>query len=161
MRRPIKKKIRIAPDSRYNSERLEKFINNVMLDGKKETARKVVYGALDEIKKLEEKGEGTAREPLEVFEEAIRNVGPSVEVRSRRVGGANYQVPREVRAERRQALAMRWIIAAARAKSGGPLSHFLADELVQAANNEGSAIKKKEDTHRMAEANRAFAHFAW
>jgi small subunit ribosomal protein S7 len=161
MRRPIKKKIRIAPDARYNSERLEKFINNVMLDGRKETARKVVYGALDEIKAIEEKKGDGARGPLEVFEEAIRNVGPSVEVRSRRVGGANYQVPREVRAERRQALAMRWIITAARAKSGGKLSHFLADELLQAANNEGSAVKKKEDTHRMADSNRAFAHFAW
>jgi len=156
MRRPIKKKIRIAKDNRYNSERLEKFINNVMLDGKKETARKVVYGALDEIKK-----QITDKEPLEVFEEAIRNVGPSVEVRSRRVGGANYQVPREVRPERRQALAMRWIITAARAKSGGPASKFFAEEIIAAANNEGVAIKKKEDTHKMAEANRAFAHFAW
>ena len=156
MRRPVKKKIRIAKDNRYQSERLEKFINNVMLDGKKETARKVVYGALDEVKK-----QITDKEPLEVFEEAIRNVGPSVEVRSRRVGGANYQVPREVRPERRQALAMRWIIAAARARSGGPASKFFAEEIIAAANNEGVAIKKKEDTHKMAEANRAFAHFAW
>ena len=156
MRRPIKKKLKLRPDHRYNSERLEKFINNVMLDGKKETARNVVYAALDGIKaKAEDK------DPLEVFEEAIRNVGPSVEVRSRRVGGANYQVPREVRPERRQALAMRWIINAARAKSGGPMSGFLAEELLQAANNEGTAVKKKEDTHKMAEANRAFAHFAW
>ncbi len=156
MRRPIKKKHRIAPDHRYKSERLEKFINNVMLDGKKETARKVVYSALDEIKNKEE-----GKDPLEVFEEAIRNVGPSVEVRSRRVGGANYQVPREVRPERRQALAMRWIIAAARGKSGGPAHKFYAEELIAAANNEGAAVKKKEDTHKMAEANRAFAHFAW
>ena len=156
MRRPIKKKIKISPDHRYNSERLEKFINNVMLDGKKETARKVVYMALDQIKK-----EVEDKEPLEVFEEAIRNVGPSVEVRSRRVGGANYQVPREVRPERRQALAMRWIINAARARSGGPAYKFYAEELMQAANNEGVAIKKKDDTLRMAEANRAFAHFAW
>jgi len=156
MRRPIKKKHTISPDIRYKSERLEKFINNVMLDGRKETARKVVYGALDEIKKQVEE-----KDPIEVFEEAIRNVGPSVEVRSRRVGGANYQVPREVRPERRQALAMRWIIAAARAKSGGPAAKFYAEEILAAANNEGSAIKKKEDTHKMAEANRAFAHFAW
>lgn len=156
MRRPIKKKLRIAPDSRYQSEVLEKFINYVMFDGKKETARKVVYGALEEIKK-----QVADKSPLEVFEEALRNVGPSVEVRSRRVGGANYQVPREVRPERRQALAMRWIIAAARAKSGGAASKFYADELMAAAKNEGSAFKKKEDTHRMAEANRAFAHFAW
>jgi small subunit ribosomal protein S7 len=156
MRRPIKKKLRIAPDSRYQNEVLEKFINYVMFDGKKEIARKVVYGALDEIKEqIKDKS------PLEVFEEALRNVGPTVEVRSRRVGGANYQVPREVRPERRQALAMRWIIAAARAKSGGPASKFYADELIAASKNEGSAFKKKEDTHRMAEANRAFAHFAW
>jgi len=140
MRRPIKKKHTISPDIRYKSE----------------TARKVVYGALDEIKKQVEE-----KDPIEVFEEAIRNVGPSVEVRSRRVGGANYQVPREVRPERRQALAMRWIIAAARAKSGGPAAKFYAEEILAAANNEGSAIKKKEDTHKMAEANRAFAHFAW
>lgn len=156
MRRPIKNKPRIAPDARYNSERLEKFINNVMLDGKKETARKLIYAALDEIKKQVED-----KEPLEVFEEALRNVGPSVEVRSRRVGGANYQVPREVRPERRQALAMRWIITAARAKSGASASKFYAEELIAAANSEGTAFKKKEDTHRMAEANRAFAHFAW
>ncbi len=156
MRRPIKKKLRIAKDNRYGSRRLEKFINSVMLDGKKETARKIIYDALDEIKE-----QVKDKEPLEVFEEAIRNVGPSVEVRSRRVGGANYQVPREVRPERRQALAMRWIIAAARAKSGGPASKFYAEELIAAANNEGVAIKKKEDTHKMAEANRAFAHFAW
>ena len=156
MRRPIKKKLRISKDSRYNSERLQKFINNVMLDGKKETARKVVYGALNIIKE-----EVKDKEPLEVFEEALQNVGPSVEVRSRRVGGANYQVPCEVRPERRQALAMRWIITAARAKKGGAASKFYAEELIAAANNEGIAVKKKEDTLRMAEANRAFAHFAW
>lgn len=156
MRRPIKKKLRIAKDIRYDSERLEKFINNIMFDGKKETARRVVYEALDVIKK-----EVKDKEPMEVFEDAIRNVSPSVEVRSRRVGGANYQVPCEVRPERRQALAMRWIINAARAKSGGSSSKFFAEELIAAANSEGSAFKKKEDTHRMAEANRAFAHFAW
>lgn len=156
MRRPIKKKLRISADSRYNSERLEKFINNVMKDGKKETARNVIYDAFEEIKK-----QVKDKEPLEVFEEALRNVGPSVEIRSRRVGGANYQVPCEVRPERRQALAMRWIINAARAKSGGPASKFFADELIAASNNEGTAFKKKEDTQRMAEANRAFAHFAW
>jgi small subunit ribosomal protein S7 len=156
MRRPIKKKLKITPDSRYKSEKVEKFINNVMLDGRKETARKVVYDAFEEIKKLAE-----VENPLEVFEEALRNVGPSVEVRSRRVGGANYQVPREVRPERRQALAMRWIIAAARSKSGGPAYKFYAEELVAASRNEGSAVKKREDTHRMADANKAFAHFAW
>lgn len=156
MRRPIKKKLSISPDTRYKSERVEKFINNVMLDGKKETARKVVYDAFEEIKKLAE-----VEDPLAVFEEAMRNVGPTVEVRSRRVGGANYQVPVEVRPARRQALAMRWIINAARAKNGGPASKFYAEEIVAASRNEGSAVKKKEDTHRMAEANKAFAHFAW
>jgi len=156
MRRPIRNKPKIAPDIRYSSERLEKFINNVMLDGRKETARRVVYAAFDEIKKIAE-----TENPLEVFEAAIRNASPSVEVRSRRVGGANYQVPREVRPERRQALAMRWILLAARAKSGGSMSKFLAEELVAASRNEGSAFKKKEETHRMADANRAFAHFAW
>lgn len=156
MRRPVKNRNQAKPDYRYNSERLEKFINNVMKEGKKETARKIVYSALDEIKK-----QVPEKEPLEVFEDAIRNVGPTVEVRSRRVGGANYQVPREVRPERRQALAMRWIINTARARSGGPAYKFFAEEIVSAANNEGAAIKKKEDTHRMAEANRAFAHFAW
>lgn len=156
MRRPIKHKLKIIPDARYKSERVEKFINNVMLSGKKETARKIVYDAFDAIKEL-----AKTDNPLEVFEEALRNVGPTVEVRSRRVGGANYQVPREVRPERRQALAMRWIISAARAKNGGPASKFYADEILAASRNEGSAFKKKEDTHRMAEANRAFAHFAW
>lgn len=156
MRRPIKNKLTIAPDVRYNSERVSKFINCVMLDGRKETARKVVYDAFEDIKKLAE-----TEDPLAIFEDAIRNVGPTVEVRSRRVGGANYQVPREVRPERRQALAMRWILLAARSKSGGPASKFLAQELVSAAKNEGEAIKKRENVHKMAEANRAFAHFAW
>jgi small subunit ribosomal protein S7 len=156
MRRPIKKKRALTPDHRYKSVRVEKLINCLMHDGKKEAARKVVYGALEEIKKRDE-----TKDPLEVFEEAIRNVGPTVEVRSRRVGGANYQVPHEVRPERRQTLAMRWLIEGVRSKSGGPASKFLADELIAAAKNEGNAIKKKEDTHRMAEANRAFAHFAW
>ncbi len=155
MRRPIKKKLKIQPDIRYKSERLAKFINNVMHDGSKATAQRLVYRAFDEIAKKADAGD-----PLEVFEAAIRNVGPSVEVRSRRVGGANYQVPREVRPERRQALAMRWILTAARAKKG-PMHLSLADELVAASRSEGSAWKKKEETHRMADANRAFAHFAW
>lgn len=154
MRRPLKKKLSITPDAEYQSERIAKFINTIMLDGKKVAARKVVYGALDIIK------EG-GQDPLEVFETAMRNVGPSVEVRSRRVGGANYQVPREVRPERRQALAMRWIIGAVRAKKGVKTSKSLAEELLAAAKNEGVAVKKREDTHKMAEANRAFAHFAW
>jgi small subunit ribosomal protein S7 len=141
---------------KYNSVRVEKFINSVMWDGKKSTARKVVYDALDIIK------EKTKTEnPVEIFETAIRNVGPAMEIRSRRVGGANYQVPREVRPERKMALAFRWILLAARSGKGKPMAQKLATELISASNNEGSAIKKKEDTHRMAEANKAFAHFAW
>lgn len=156
MRRPVKNRNKPVGDIRHDSERVEKFINCVMQDGKKETARKVVYGAFEEIKKIAETDDA-----LEVFETALKNVGPTVEVRSRRVGGANYQVPREVRPERRQALAMRWIITAARAKKGGKAAKAIAEELVLASKNEGTAVKKREDTHRMAEANRAFAHFAW
>lgn len=156
MRRPIKNKHTTPPDEKYNSELLEKFINTVMLNGKKTVARKAVYAALDEIKNRE-----GAADPLAVFEMAVQNVSPSIEVRSRRVGGANYQVPREVRAERRRALAFRWIIAAARSGKGKPMYHKLADELILASKNEGAAFKKKEDVHRMAEANRAFAHLAW
>jgi len=141
---------------KYNSLRVEKFINSVMRDGKKSTARKVVYDALDFIQ------EKTKDEhPVEIFETAIRNVGPAMEIRSRRVGGANYQVPREVRPERKQALAFRWILIAARGKKGKPMHEKLAEEIILASNNEGSAIKKKEDTLRMAESNKAFAHFAW
>jgi len=127
-----------------------------MHDGKKDVARTVVYDALQEVQKKTKNDK-----PLEVFEEALRNVSPAMEVRSRRVGGANYQVPREVRPERRTALAMRWIIGAARGKSGQSMAARLADELIAAANQEGAAFKKKEDTHKMAEANKAFAHFAW
>ena len=156
MRRPIKTPHAISPDIKYGSVRLEKFINSVMHDGKKSTARSVVYDALDIVK------EKTKNEtPLELFEVAIRNVGPAMEIRSRRVGGANYQVPVEVRAERKQALAFRWILIAARARKGMPMANRLAEELIAASNNEGSAIKKKEDTLRMAESNKAFAHFAW
>ena len=156
MRRPVKNRHMVSPDLKYNSLKLEKFINYIMLEGKKSTARKVVYGALDEIgKKMK------TETPMEVFETALRNVGPAMEIRSRRVGGANYQVPREVRPERKQALAYRWIIDAARARKGMPMQKRLAEELIAAANNEGSAVKKREDTHKMAEANKAFAHFAW
>jgi small subunit ribosomal protein S7 len=128
-----------------------------MLRGQKETARKVVYAAFDEIKNAKEGG----GDPVEIFETAVRNAGPQMEVRSRRVGGANYQVPREVRPERRLALALRWIIGAARGQKGVPMHKALAQELMAAAREEGAAVKKKEDTHKMAEANRAFAHFAW
>lgn len=156
MRRKVKNRNIVQPDLSYNSQKLAKFINCVMLDGKKNTARKIVYGAFDIIK------EKTSNpNPLEVFDTAIKNVSPLVEVRSRRIGGANYQVPREVRPERRLALAMRWILLAARSKKGTKMNLRLAEELIAAANNEGEAVKKRENTHRMAEANKAFAHFAW
>ena len=156
MRRPVKNRNIPEADSIYGSVKLARFINYVMLDGKKETARKIVYGALDIIKeKMKDK------EPLEVFELALKNAGPSTEVRSRRVGGANYQVPVPVRPERQEALAMRWIIAGARSKKGKEMKEFLAEELMQAAQGEGEAVKKKENVLKMAEANKAFAHFAW
>lgn len=156
MRKKIKDKKILEPDIVYNSQKLAKFINNVMLNGKKETARKSVYKAFEIIK--EKTGNPN---PLEVFDTAIKNAGPLVEVRSRRIGGANYQVPREVRPERRTALAMRWIIGAARGKKGAPIHEKLAEELILASKNEGAACKKRDDTHKMAEANKAFAHFAW
>lgn len=156
MRRPVKKRNEVAPDLVYNSVKVEKFINYVMERGKKNTARKIVYGAFDVIKEKT----GT-KNPLEVFELALKNAGPTVEVRSRRVGGANYQVPREVRSDRRVALAMRWILAAAKSKKGSSMYIRLADELIAASQGEGEAVKKKENTHKMAEANKAFAHFAW
>ena len=144
----------IAPDPRYKSVLLGKFINNIMTRGKKSVARKVVYSSFDLIKGK------TDKEPLEIFEAAVKNVAPVVEVKSRRVGGANYQVPIEVTPKRRQALSFRWIIGAARAKKGRPMAQKLAEELMLAADNQGDAIRKKQDVHRMAEANRAFAHFA-
>jgi len=156
MRRPVKNRRGVLPDSVYGSVDLARFINYVMLDGKKETARRIVYGALDIIKEKE-----SGKEPIEVFEAALQNAGPVMEVRSRRVGGANYQVPVEVRPARQKQLAMRWIVQAARNKKGKDIKHFLADELILAANNEGEAVKKKENVHKMAEANKAFAHFAW
>ena len=155
MRRPVKNRNIVGPDMIYNSVNVSKFINCVMLHGKKNTARDIVYGSFDLIK------EKTKREPLEVFEEALQNTGPTMEVRSRRVGGANYQVPREVRSERRLNLSMRWIIDVARSKSGSSMKDRLAEELILASQKEGDAVKKKENTHKMAEANKAFAHFAW
>jgi small subunit ribosomal protein S7 len=154
MRRPLKNKHPRRPDAEYNSEAITRFINTVMWDGKKDTARTLVYDALEIIKQGE-------KDPLETFETAIRNVAPLMEVRSRRVGGANYQVPREVPQQRRVSLAYRWLINAARAQKGKPMAQKLADQILQAANNEGTAIKKKDDMHRMADANKAFAHFAW
>jgi len=156
MRRKITNRNIVNPDFVYNSQKLEKFINYIMWSGKKETARKVMYKAFDIIK--EKTGNPN---PLEIFDLALRNAGPMTEVRSKRIGGANYQVPIEVRPERRVALAMRWIRDAARGGKGKPMHLKLADELIAASKNEGSAIKKKEDTHKMAEANKAFAHFAW
>ena len=154
MRRPIKKKRTWRPDPEYKSEAVARFINAVMWDGKKDTARAVVYGAFNKIKE-------TGADPLETFDAAIRNVSPLMEVRSRRVGGANYQVPREVPQTRRLALAYRWLITAARSKKGRPMATKLADELLAASKNEGDAMKKRDEMHRMADANKAFAQFAW
>lgn len=156
MRRKVKNRNVAKPDSVYESEKIGKFINYVMLSGKKNAARDIVYGALDIMKK--EAGEDNF---METFETAIKNTGPTMEVRSRRVGGANYQVPREVRPERRLALSMKWIIDAARSKKGKPMAARLAEEMMLAAKNEGEAVKKRENTHKMAEANKAFAHFTW
>ncbi len=157
MRRPIKKRAPLTKDARYDSVNVSRLINYIMVRGQKETARKVVYAAFEVIKEAKEGGGN----PVEIFETAIRNAGPQMEVRSRRVGGANYQVPREVRPERRLALALRWIITAARGQKGVPMFKALGAEIMSAAKEEGTAVKKKEDTHKMAEANRAFAHFAW
>lgn len=156
MRRKRNVKRDIAPDPAHNSVLVAKFTNYLMYDGKKATAQRVMKAMFAEIQKIKKE-----EDPLKVMEEAIRNVSPSVELRPRRVGGATYQVPREVSPDRRLALAIRWILAAARAKSGKPMAQRLADEFMLALKNEGAAIKKKQDTHRMAEANRAFAHFAW
>ena len=156
MRRKLKAKTPITPDSVYESEKVAKFINYTMLEGKKTTARAVVYRALDEIKT-----QAKTENPLEIFELALKNTGPTMEVRSRRVGGANYQIPREVRPERRNQLSMKWIIEAARSKKGKPMHEKLAEEIILASNNEGEAVKKRENTHKMADANKAFAHFAW
>ncbi len=144
----------IEPDPKYNSVLVSKFVNKIMERGKKSVARKIVYQAFDVVHAK------TKQEPLDVFELALKNVAPQVEVKSRRVGGANYQVPVEVRGDRRQALSIRWVIEAAKGKKGKPMHQKLAEELVLASKNEGDAIKKKLDVHRMAEANRAFAHFA-
>ena len=156
MRRKLKAKPKIQPDVIYDSEKITKFVNYCMGSGKKTTARKIVYESLEVIKEKTKNSN-----PLEVFESALKNTGPTMEVRSRRVGGANYQVPREVRPERRQFLSMKWIIDAARAKKGKAMAEKLADEIIAASNNEGEAVRKRENTHKMAEANKAFAHFAW
>ena len=149
------KRIEVLPDPVYNSVVLTKFINQIMLDGKKSTAERIVYGAFDIIK------ERTGKEPIEVFEEAMNNVMPVLEVKARRVGGANYQVPIEVRADRRQTLGIRWIVMNAKKHSGKGMEEKVAGELMEAAANTGASVKKREDTHNMAEANKAFAHFRW
>ncbi len=148
----------ILPDPKYGSHLLAKFMNMIMNDGKKSVAERIIYGALDRISERETQGDEKA---LELLQQALENVKPVVEVKSRRVGGATYQVPVEVRTARRQTLAMRWVIDAARKRSEKSMAHRLAHELIDAADNRGTAVKKKEDTHRMAEANKAFSHYRW
>ncbi len=154
-RRHAAEKREILPDAKYGDRVITKFMNNLMLDGKKSVAESIVYGAL-------ERAQGRLkREPVTLFHEALDNVKPSVEVRSRRVGGATYQVPVEVRTERREALAIRWLIAAARKRNENTMEERLAAELADACNNRGTAVKKREDTHKMADANKAFSHYRW
>lgn len=153
MRKNVAKKHRILKDSKYGDELLTKFVNNIMLDGKKSTAYQIVYGALEIVE--EKAGESG----LEVWKKALANVTPAVEVKSRRVGGATFQIPTEIRANRKVSLGMKWLITFTRKRSGRSMKEKLAAEILAAANNEGSAVKKKEDTHRMAEANKAFSHF--
>ena len=145
----------VLPDPVYGNIVVSKLINSIMLDGKKSTAQKIVYGAFDQIK------EQTGEDPLDVFNKAMENIMPQLEVRARRVGGANYQVPIEVRPARRQTLGLRWLTQYTRARGEKTMSERLAKELMDAANNTGASVKKKEDTHKMAEANKAFAHFRW
>ena len=145
----------VLPDPIYNSKLVTRLVNNIMYDGKKGVAQKIVYGAFDIV------AEKTGKDPLEVFEQAMENVMPSVEVKARRVGGANYQVPIEVRPERRQTLGLRWLTTYARKRSERTMKERLAAELMDAANNLGSAVKKREEVHKMAESNKAFAHFRW
>jgi small subunit ribosomal protein S7 len=154
-RRHSAEKREIIPDPKFQDVIVAKFMNSIMRAGKKSVAEQIVYGAFDIIESK------TKSEPLPVFKQALDNVAPSVEVRSRRVGGATYQVPVEVRAERRQALAIRWLITAARGRNDKTMVERLSAELLDASNNRGSAVKKREDTHKMAEANRAFSHYRW
>ena len=154
-RRRVVGQRKILPDPKFNSELLAKFINVVMVDGKKSIAESIVYGALDIV------AQKSGKEHLAVFEEALDHIRPSVEVKSRRVGGSTYQVPVEVRPSRRNALAMRWLVDAARARGEKSMAERLAGELLDASDNKGTAVKKREDVHRMAEANKAFAHYRW
>jgi len=154
-RRHSAEKREILPDPKFGDQIVSKFMNSIMRDGKKSSAESIVYGAFDTIRSR------SRQDPLEVFHTALDRVMPQIEVRSRRVGGATYQVPVEVRAERRQALAIRWLISAARARNEKTMVERLSGELLDAFNNRGTAVKKREDTHRMAEANRAFSHYRW
>ncbi|MGF1622010.1 MAG: 30S ribosomal protein S7 [Rhodomicrobiaceae bacterium] len=154
-RRHRAEKREINPDPKFRDFVLAKFMNSLMYEGKKSAAERIVYGALDRIE------DRAKRDPIQIFHEALDNVKPAIEVRSRRVGGATYQVPVEVRSERRQALAIRWLITAARGRNENTMEERLSAELLDAANNRGTAVKKREDTHRMAEANRAFSHYRW
>src|ERR1035437_993700 len=156
MRRKLKSKKALKPDYKYQSEKVSKLINYIMYSGKKSTAERAIYDTLEIIKE-----KAKVKNPIEILELALTNTAPNMEVRSKRVGGANYQVPIEVRPERRAALSMKWIIEAARTKKGAPMHKKLADEIIAASKNEGEAVKKRENTLRMAEANKAFAHFAW
>ncbi|MFZ2521949.1 MAG: 30S ribosomal protein S7 [Minisyncoccia bacterium] len=156
MRRKVTNRNIVKKDKKYDSDKIGKFINYIMERGQKETARGIVYDALEEVKERTK-----VEDVMEVFDTALKNTGPLTEVRSRRVGGANYQIPREVRPERRSFLSMKWIIEAARGGKGKSMALKLADEIILASKNEGKAVKKREDTHKMAEANKAFAHFAW
>ena len=145
----------VDPDPRFQSRVVTKFINNLMQDGKKSVAEKIVYSALERVE------ETAGRAGIDIFEQAVRNVTPVIEVKPRRVGGATYQVPVDIRSERRQALALRWLLTAARSRSGRSMVEKLSAELLDAANNGGNAVRRKEEVHRMAEANRAFAHYRW
>jgi small subunit ribosomal protein S7 len=156
-RRHSAEKREVLPDPKFGDQVLSRFMNVLMYDGKKSVAENIVYGAMDTLKR---KG-GANSDPLRLFHEAMENVKPAIEVRSRRVGGATYQVPVEVRPERRQALAIRWLIEAARKRGENTMEERLSAELLDAANNRGTAVKKREDTHRMAEANKAFSHYRW
>ena len=154
-RRHAAEKREVLPDAKFGDRILTKFMNNLMIDGKKSVAERIVYNALDRVE------EKVKRAPVEIFHEALENIKPSVEVRSRRVGGATYQVPVEVRPERREALAIRWLISACRKRNENTMEERLANELLDAANSRGSAVKKREDTHKMADANKAFSHYRW
>ena len=154
-RRRRAEKREILPDPKFKDQVLSKFMNNLMLDGKKSVSENIVYGAFEEVEAK------IKRPPLEVFHEALENIKPAVEVRSRRVGGATYQVPVEVRTERREALALRWLISASRGRNENTMEERLAAELIDAVNSRGSAVKKREDTHKMADANKAFSHYRW